>query len=189
MRNRLFLICLASLFLTTAWSAELRIRIVDLSKVFNEFYKTKLADAQLKEQIAEMRDERKELYDSFVALQQEFNELREQSTDAGLSEEERGKLTTDAAERLKLIREQENKIRRMDEIRRKQIEEQGRRMRKRIVDEIRETVVSYATSQGLDAVLDSSGQSLNGVDVVLFADSRVDVTDSIIELLNKNQAR
>ena len=77
----------------------------------------------------------------------------------------------------------------MDESRRKQIEEQGQRMRKRIVDEIKETIGSYATSQGLDGILDSSGQSLNGVDLVLFADSRVDITESIIELLNKSQAQ
>lgn len=191
MNNRLSLTLLFFFLLSPLWSQaiDLRVVFVDLDRVFSEFYKTKLADAQLKEQIEDLREERQEVYDEFVQLQKDFNRLRDESTKSALSEEERQKLTRDASDKLQSIREYENKLRRMDESRRKQVEEQGRRMRKRIVDDIRETVSSYADAQGFDAVLDTSGQSLNGVDIVLYSNARVDVTDTIIELLNKSQIR
>ena len=53
--------------------------------------------------------------------------------------------------------------------------------------EIREELSKYARNQGFAAVHDSSGQSLNGVDVVLYHDeSNVDITNVMIEILNKN---
>jgi len=176
-----------------AWSPlraqNVRIAFVDLDKVFNEFYKTKLADAQLKEQVEDFQSERKQMHGEYLKLQEEFNKLREQSTSMLLADEERTRLTNEAAEKLSAIRQMENKLRATDESRRKQVEEQGRRMRKRISDEIMENVRAYATTQGLDAVIDSSGQSLNGVPAVIYAHSRVDITETMIEYLNKRQGR
>jgi Skp family chaperone for outer membrane proteins len=83
------------------------------------------------------------------------------------------------------MREFKSRIRRFDETRRKQLEDQSRRMRQRIVEEITQTVEQYARDKGLLSVVDSSGHSLNGVPVVLFADAKLDITDEIIDLLNK----
>jgi len=60
-------------------------------------------------------------------------------------------------------------------------------MRKRIVDEILETIQIYARNQMFTAVLDSAGQSLNGVQNVLFTESRADITSDIVGVLNKGQ--
>lgn len=168
---------------------DVNIAFVNLDRVFNEYYKTKLADAQLKEQMEEFKAERSGMHDEYLKLQEEFNKLRESSTSMLLSDEERTRITNEAAEKLSAIREMEKKLRSTDDTRRNQIEEQGRRMRKRIVDEIMENIRTYATSRGLDAVIDSSGQSLNGVPMVIFADTRVDITDTIVEYLNKKQLR
>ena len=82
-------------------------------------------------------------------------------------------------------REQESKIRRFMELRQKQLDDQGRRMRRSIVDELRGFVKEYARERGIEVVLDSSGNSLNGVEIVLFADSRVDATADIIQAANR----
>ena len=92
-----------------------------------------------------------------------------------------------AEEKLVELREQESTIRRFDESRRKQLEDQGRRMRKRIVEEIQSLIRTYARNEGIYAVLDISGQSLNGIPLVLYADNRVDITDDILEQLNKGK--
>lgn len=161
-----------------------RIVFVNLDKVFNEYYKTKLADEQLKSQADEFNVERKEMIDSYEAMQKEFSDLREESGNPALNEEARNKLRNQAEEKLLEIREQEQKIRNFDNSRRKQLEEQGRRMRKRIVDEIREKIQVYARNKDYTAVIDTSGQSLNGVELILFTDQRADVTASVIQMLN-----
>ena len=165
-----------------------KIVFVDLDKVFNEFYKTKLADAQLKQQAEEFKDERKTLVGDFKAMQEEFNKARDEAQNTALSEDVRNQKRAAAEEKLVEIREQESKIRRFDESRQKQLDEQSRRMRKRLVEEIQEVVSTFSRQQGYAAVVDSSGDSLNGVPIFVYTDARDDVTQQIVELLNKGKA-
>ena len=171
----------------TAQAFDDRIVFIDLDKAFNDYYKTKLADAQLKDQAEEFNRERKELVTEYESLQAAFNKAREDAANTALAQEVRDEKRTEAEEKLVELREQESKIRRFDESRRKQLEEQGRRMRKRIVEEIKTNVRSYARSEGYSAVIDTSGQSLNGVEIVVYADTRVDITADILEQLNKGR--
>ena len=166
---------------------EKYIVFIDLDRCFNEFYKTKLADTQLKEQANEYNDERKEMVDRYQAMQDEFNLLKEASGNTALAESVRDEKRTDAEDKLVEMREQQARIRRFDDSRKRQIEEQGLRMRKRIVEEMRERVVQYARSQGYAAIIDSSGQSLNGVPLILYAEERYDITESMLQLLNKGK--
>lgn len=183
-------VLIAALAGAVAFSApaeDQRIAFVDLDKTFNGFYKTKLADAQLKEQAEEFKTERKTFVDAFQKLQDEFDALRDESQNAALNEDVRSEKRAAAEEKLVEVREQESKIRRFDESRQKQLDEQSRRMRNRLVDEIKEVVRSYAVTQNYLAVLDSSGNSLNGVDLIVYADMHYDITPVIIEQLNKGK--
>ena len=94
----------------------------------------------------------------------------------------------EAEDKLVSIRELEAKIRRFDESRRKQLDEQSRRMRKGIVEEIRKVINDYAVKKGYHAVVDSSGQSFNAVELILYTDPKVDITAAIIEELKKSTA-
>ena len=120
-------------------------------------------------------------------LKVSFKSARDEASNTALTEEARNKFRTEAEEKLVKLREQENTIRKFDESRRRQLEEQGRRMRKRIVEEIREHLVTYSRRQGYAAVFDISGQSLNGVEMILYKDPKLDITDEVIEILNKGQ--
>lgn len=170
-----------------AWGAESRIVFVNLDRVFNEFYKTEQADAQLKEQAEEMTKERQAMLETLRRLQDEFNAAREEAQNTALSDSARSAKRDEAEEKLVEIREQEARIRRWDESRRKQLDEQSRRMRKRIVEEITDTITRFAKTEGCTAIVDSSGQSLNGVEVILYADPQADVTEKILELLNQGK--
>jgi outer membrane protein len=170
-----------------ARAADTRIVFVNMDRIFNEFYKTKLADTQLKEQASQVMDERKKLQSDFEKLQADFNKLRDDAQNAALTEEVRAQRRTSAEEKLVEVRDYEQKIRRFDDTRRKQMEDQSRRMRKRIVDEIRDTIQTYARNQMFSAVLDTSGQTLNGIETVLYTEPRMDVTGEIIDVLNRGR--
>lgn len=178
----LFGLCAASGF-----AAEKQIVFIDLDRAFNEFFKTKLADTQLKQQADEFNDERKTLVADFEKLQESFNKARDEAQNTALSEDARNEKRNEAEDKLVALREHEAKIRRFDESRRKQLDDQSRRMRKRIVDEILEAIKSYAQTEGLFAVVDSSAQSLNGVECILYNDAKADITDTILDVLNKGK--
>lgn len=171
-----------------AGAADQRIVFVNLDRAFNEFHKTKMADAQLKEQAEEFNEERSKLVADFEKLQEGFTALRDEAQNTALNEKVRNEKRDQAEDKLVELRDFETRIRRFDESRRKQLDDQSRRMRKRIVDEIIETIKNYARVQGLQAVIDSSAQSMNGVEMVVYLDTRTDITDDILEQLNKGQA-
>ena len=172
---------------TLGLAAESRVVFVHMDRVFNEFYKTKLADTQLKEQGGQVQAERKKLTDEYEALQPALIKLREDAQNPALSEDVRAQKRNAYEEKMVEIRDFENKIKRFDETRQKQLDDQRRRMRKRIVDEILETIQVYGRNQMFTAVLDSSGQSLNGVPTVVFVEPRVDITGDVITMLNRGQ--
>lgn len=157
---------------------------VDMDRVFNEFYKTKLADAQLKDQADEFKGERAKMVDQFKELQDVFKEARGAAQNSALSEEARNEKRNEAEEKLVELRELQGKISRFEESRRRQLDEQTKRVRDKLVEEIKETIATYARGQNFTAVVDASGENLNGVPAVLFYDTRNDVTQPILDLLN-----
>ena len=190
MKRRMFWLHAAVLFCAAALvgrAADQQMVFINLDRAFNEFHKTKLADAQLKEQAEEFNEERRKLIADFEKLQEDFNALRDAAQDTALSEAVKTTKRDEAEDKLVELREFENRIRRFDEARRKQLDDQSRRMRKRIVDEILQTAQNFARVQGYQAVLDSSAQSMNGVEVVVYLDSRLDITDQVLDQLNKGQ--
>ena len=158
---------------------------INLDKVFEGFYKTKLADTQLKELAEEFQKERKDLLDKFQAKQAEFKASREKAQDTALSEKVRNEQRNQAEELLVDLKGQEQRITNFDKSRSKQLDDQGRRMRKRIVNEISEAVGTYARNQNYRAVIDSSGNSQNMVELVLYADVKADITAEVVDILNK----
>jgi outer membrane protein len=160
---------------------------IDLDKVFKEFHKTKAADADLKKQADEFKAERKKLVDDYRKLQDEFNDVRDEAQNSALSDEARSQKRTAAEEKMVQMREEESKIRRFDDGKQKQLDEQSKRMRKRIVEEIRQKLDAYARGKGYSVIMDASGETLNGEPVVLFSDGKFDVTADVIKLLNAGQ--
>lgn len=190
MRKQTRLLTLATLIGLLTLSAQaqnVRIGVIDLDRAFNEFYKTKLADVQLKDQAEDFNDERQQLVDEYEALQETFNTVRDEAQNRALSEEVRNEKRNEAEEKLLELREYENKIRRFDQGRKKQLDDQSKRMRTRIVGEIQETLDDYARSSGFSLIVDYSGQSLNGVPTILYYDNKVDVTDQVIALINQER--
>ncbi|MCX7008279.1 MAG: OmpH family outer membrane protein [Kiritimatiellaeota bacterium] len=178
---------LACVAFSGAQAAEEKIVFVNMDRIFNAFYKTKLADTQLKEQASQVMEERKKLQGDFDKLQADFNKLRDDAQNTALTEEVRGQRRSAAEEKLVEVRDYEQKVRRFDETRRKQMEDQSRRMRKRLVDEIRDAIQTYARNQMFSAVLDVSGQTLNGIETVIYTEPRIDITGEITDVLNRTR--
>lgn len=160
---------------------------VDLDSVFTNYNKTKTAEAQLKEQADEIKGERSAMIQQFEKVEADYKALRAQAQNTALSEDARNQKRAEAEDKLIEVRDLESKIRRLEESAQRKIEEQSRRARKRLVDEINVIIREYAITKNYTAIIDISGESLNGVPTVVFYNPNLDITAEVISMVNNKQ--
>lgn len=185
-RNIIF----ASLFLCAAFVAlpavaqDGRMVFVDLERVFDEFHKTKRAFEGLEQRAQENRAERDRRIARLQELQEQYQSAREISADTAMSEavrEEKRNEAIDLQLEIERYREQSEEVL-MELAQAQQADEQ--RIQRRLVDEILERMERWGRQQGYLAVLDASGRAVTGVPLALYVDSRADMTDAFLEVLN-----
>jgi len=158
---------------------------VNMDRVFTEYIRTRQAEQQLQEQIQRFREDQLEIQQQYQGLVQEFNQLRERSVGVELTEEERRAMAQRAAEALNSIRAIEEQIRASEQTGQQQVEEQGRRLRQRLINEIIAKINEMAATRNWGLVVDSSAVSPNGVPMVLFSATTSDITAEVIQALNQ----
>lgn len=171
-----------------AQAEGLKIAAVNMSQVLRAHPDTVNAETQLQKQADDFEQESKELSDEIDKLKKEFEAARESASDKALSDEGRERKQQELADKYRELRERDQKARETLVLRKQQLTDQGRRMRERIVEKIREIVKAYAAEKNLDLVLDMSAQGAGGYDAVVFADGKLDVTEDIIARVKKSKA-
>ncbi|HMP73204.1 MAG TPA: OmpH family outer membrane protein [Kiritimatiellia bacterium] len=164
--------------------ASAGIVFADMESVFTNFFKTRTANEQLQEQVSEMRKEREGLVRAYEAMQEDYQAKRDRALSTALNEDTRASLRREAEEKLIEMRDQETKIRRFDEMSQKRLDEQSLRMRRRLLDEINEKVAGFAKEKGYQAIIDTSGLTMNGIPPVVYVDTRFDITAQLVTMLN-----
>jgi outer membrane protein len=157
---------------------------VDLDSVFTNYYKTRDAEAQLKVQAEEIKSEREGLMKGLEKLREEYAALKGQSQSAALNDDARNVKRAQAEDKLLEMRDAESKITRMEETAQRRINEQSRRARTTLVEEINVIIKEHASTRGYLAIIDTSGSSLNGVPSVVYYNPKYDVTAEIISRVN-----
>ncbi|MEI6797282.1 MAG: carbamoyl-phosphate synthase large subunit [Methanomassiliicoccales archaeon] len=84
--------------------------LVDMEKLFQNYYKTKISDADLKKQAEIFKDYSNKLNDSLLKLQDEFKEVRDASQNIALSEAERENKRVSAQDKYRQLKEKENEV-------------------------------------------------------------------------------
>src|SRR3954470_21622595 len=99
MKNKLFLSLLLASTLA-GFGAEQKIATIDLRKVFDNYWRTKQADANLKDQAADLEKERKIMVDQFEKGNERYKKLTDGANDQALAATERDKRKKDAENEL-----------------------------------------------------------------------------------------
>jgi len=160
---------------------------VDIQELFKRFYKTKLAQNQLRIQNDDVERERTIMEKDIKRLKEEIETLRSDARDETLSEEVREGKRSQLEEKLVDLQMKEREMGEFTTLRNKQIEQQKKRKINKILDEIHETVIRYAKEEGYSAVIDRSAKSRNGTEMVLFSDPKLDITPEVLLVLNKGR--
>ena len=180
---------LVSLMSAPAWG-EGRLATVYLRKVFDGYWKTKQADAALKDRAADIEKEHKSMLDDWKKAKDEYQALLTEANNQNLSLDERDKRKKSAEDKFKQIKESEDAITQYERQARTTLEEQKKRMRDSILEEIRTTINGKAKAAGYGLVVDTSAESGNGspgtpgTPVFLYCSNENDMTETVLSQLN-----
>ena len=174
--------------LTSTGKAEMKVGTIDMQKVFTAYYKTheaedKLKDAQraYKEELDQRMEAYKKNLDGINKLNEEINKPEQSSASKDQKAQERDSKISET-------KGLEKEISDFRTTREKQIQDQLKRMRDEIVEEIMRVVNEQVKAQNYDVVFDRSGFSANNiVPVLLYSKDNYDFSESVITKLNSSR--
>jgi len=166
-----------------------RIVLVDLNRVFIEYYKTPIASAKLKETIESYNKEQEELRTQLRKGIDELTKLREEQEKTEYTPEVREQKKKAVQEKLSETQKAQRDLEEYQHSHQQILDQQRDRMRQTILGEIKDVISKEAKDAGYTLVFDKSGNTLNGIPTVVYSQDSMDITDDIIKKLNKNQPK
>ena len=148
--------------LTASAAEDMKIGIVDMKRVFQEYFKTKDAEKKVNEDKSKAKKELDDRSSKYRDLITKWNEIEKVMKDKLVNEELKGQKQKEAQE---IISEARALERDMEEFRRRresQLQEQVMRMRKGLLEDIKSRVEEKAKRDNYDLVFDKSGMSPSG---------------------------
>ncbi|HEY5345790.1 MAG TPA: OmpH family outer membrane protein [Verrucomicrobiae bacterium] len=181
MKNLRYLVLTVVLLVATivSASAQTKMATVDMKKLFNGYYKTKLSQTSLENRKAELRKEIKDMADGLDKSQADYKQLLDKANDQTLSSDERTKNRLASDDKAKEISNSRAAIEQFQRQAEAQLGDQSQRMSVSLVGEIQKAVADKAKAGGYSMVLNSAS-----VEVVVFANTDNDITASVLAQLN-----
>ncbi|MBE6387899.1 MAG: OmpH family outer membrane protein [Lentisphaeria bacterium] len=175
----LFLLC------AVLYAAESKIAVVDLEKVFREYYKSKIAEDTIRRQAGIYRDYMNKLANELKAAQETAENARADALNIGLSSAERAKAEKRASEAMRLVSEKRAAIELYRSGRTKDMQKLEADKRVEIMNDIKAELRKRAASGGYSYVFDCSGKTTNGQGALLIYPESHDITAEVISNLNR----
>ncbi len=166
----------------------MKIGTIDMNRAFKEYNKTKDAEKKINDAKDAAKKEYDDRADTYKKALDEINKLNQQLEAPALSADAKTQKAKERDEKIASIKNLEREINDFRQTREKQLQEQAVRMRDGIVKEITAVVMTKVKTANMDLVFDSSGVSLNGVPMVMFARPDMDFTNDVVTQLNKAAA-
>jgi outer membrane protein len=171
-------------FLSGSALAQTKVATVDLKKLFDDFWKTKQAQALIQEDATKLDKDDKSMKDDLKKGSDEYQQLLQQANDQALSAEERDRRKQAADDKLKQLQASKVAIDQYERQAQTTLGEKRQRMRENILTEIKAAVTAKAKSGGYSLVLDTAAETINGTMTIVYTSGDNDLTDDILSQLN-----
>lgn len=182
---RLLTLAFLTTSLTLASAADLKFGVVDMSKAFSEFHKTKKSATDFKANVDKAQSEMNDRWTVYRNLMNDMQKLKKEASDPIMTPDARAKKAAEFEEKGKELRSLEQTIGEEQNRRSTQLKQEDVQIRRGIYDEILVVVRDKAKTEGYDFVFDKSGMSLSTVPVLIYYKDAVDITDEVVVELNK----
>ena len=182
---RSLILALSLVGLVSSHAADLKFGVVDMSKAFSEFYKTKEAAEKFKGNLDKAQKEMNDRWSVYKNLMTDMQKLKKEASDPIMTQDARQKKAVEFEEKGKELRALEQEIGEAQNRRSSQLKQEDMSIRKGIYDEILVVVRDKSKAENYDFVFDKSGMSLSTVPMLVYYKDAVDITDQIVVELNK----
>ncbi len=173
------------MMLCPAYAVETKIAVLDMDQIFQNYYKTKIADSTLKQQAEIYKAWIKKLNESLKKLEEEFKIVRDASQNIAISAAEREAKRFEAQKKYREIREKQVELEQYTAEKTQQYKQLETQKRDDILVEITKEVKRRATLEGYTLVIDKSGKTLNGITSIIYSSPTSDITEPVITELNR----
>ena len=184
--KRIFAALMLALTMTVALhAAEVKIAVVDIKKVFDEYEKTKTVEIKLNQQAEVFREYSAQLEQQYKNIRKQYEDARDDSQNIAYSAAERENKRLKAQQLYESLMLKEQELKSYRESRQTQIRDMSAKLRDEVIDEIRRAVHNKAVLEGYTIVIDKSGKSMSDVGFVIYVQPNLDITESVIQDLNR----
>lgn len=187
--RKVFLLLLFAAVFITFESAAAKIAVVDLEKIFREFYKSRIAEDAIKQQASAYRKYADRLNVELQELVRVAQSARSTALNIALSPAEKQKAEQIAEEKNKAARAKEAEIKLFIQERTRDMRRLEMVKRAEILKEIRAEIRKRAAAEGYDFVFDCSGRTMNDQPTVLHYPEKNNITNSVIRELNRTRTQ
>ncbi len=169
-----------------AQAAELKVGIIDLKKVFEGYYKTRLANAALEDEVNGLRKDNKALVEDHTKAVDDYKKAMDEANNQAISADEREKRKKEAEGKLIKINDLRQTIEQFERTAATNLSEKKRITQEKILNEIKEAITAKSKAAGFTLVLDSSSADPQRLPTVLYSSGENDLTAVILDHLNAN---
>lgn len=169
----------------STFGEDLKIAMLDMERVFQEYYKTKIADANIKKQAEVFKSYTEKLVDSSDRLQKEYKDLRDASQNIGLSDAERESKRIEAKKKYDQLQEKIAETKQYHREKQTQLKDEYESNRAKLLNEIKKEIEKKSALENYTIVFDISGKTLNNIPAVIHYNKKYEITDVILEELNR----
>lgn len=188
MKKFLLIMCCSILF-SVANAGEFKLALVNADQLFQQYYKTKIVDASLKQQMQVYKAWLTKLKKSHAKLQSEFKLLRDDAQNIALDAAERERKRLAAIRKYQQVREKKVEIDQYSTEKVQQLKKLEAKKRQDILNDIKKAIAARAALAGYTLVIDRSGKTLNGISSVLYYKADMDITQEILQDLNRGHQK
>ena len=178
---RLMIVIAVSLLVIGSASvqAQSKIASVDMKKLFNSYYKTKLAEDLLDKDKAEARKNLKDQADGIEQAETDYKALLDQANDQAISSDARDKLKQSAADKAQEIESSKAEFEKFQRQVEATVADKSQRMSENLIGEIQKAVSDKAKLGGYTVVVNSANP-----EAVVYVSAETDITASVLSQLN-----
>ncbi len=180
----MFPVFLLVTFLGGSALAQTKIATVDMNGAFTNYYKFKLAQANIQERANQLSKDDKSMKDDLQKGGDEYKQLLQQANDQAVSAEERDRRNQTAVEKLKQLEDRRTAIDQFESQAKTTLDNQRQLMRNKILAEIQAVINEKAKAGGYALVIDKSAQAASFTSVIVYSVPEIDLTTDVLKQLN-----
>jgi Skp family chaperone for outer membrane proteins len=167
-------------------AAEQKIATVDLKKIFEGYFKTKLVNATLEDEVSGLRKDSKALVEDYQKAVDEYKKSNEEANNQALSFDEREKRKKESEGKLIRVNDAKQSLEQFERTATSNLEEKQRIAKEKILTDILNVITNQAKVAGYTQVIDTAAEGLSKTRILLFDSGQHDITEAILKELNAN---